>query len=157
MPVHLAQLGRIYKFDLCFALNKCFSIVVPVRRRIEEAFGADCARDIVVTGFGHLGDGNLHLNIVDMSEGQKHHNMISQLLYPLVADFTQSVGGSTSAEHGIGRLKRTEFQRIHHLKKQSPQSDSESDTHEPSIELKLMRALKQTLDPRGILNPYKIL
>jgi len=96
---------------------------------------------VQVVCFGHLGDGNLHYNIAP-PEGVKHDEFlieqaaINRIVHDSVADY----GGSISAEHGIGALKRDELPRY-----KSP------------IELNLMRAVKAALDPLGIMNPGKIL
>ena len=94
-----------------------------------------------VVAFGHLGDGNLHFNIsqplgadpTQFLENWDHANQI-------VHDIAVSLGGSISAEHGIGLAKLNELARLY-----SP------------IELELMHSLKEALDPEGIMNPGKIL
>ena len=92
--------------------------------------------------FGHLGDSNLHYN-VQAPEGvdpaaflQQHEAAINTL----VLDAVHRVGGSISAEHGIGQLKRNILPRY-----QSP------------VALGMMHAIKQALDPQGIMNPGKVL
>ena len=91
--------------------------------------------------FGHLGDGNLHYN-VSAPEGVapdafvRNTAAINRIVHDSVARF----GGSISAEHGLGQLKREEIQRY-----KSP------------LELELMRKLKRALDPNGIMNPGKVL
>jgi FAD/FMN-containing dehydrogenase len=84
--------------------------------------------------FGHVADGNLHLS-VKAPEGVPEHD-IEDFVYRIVGERR----GSVSAEHGIGLHKR-EF--LHHSR--SP------------AELALMRSLKTAMDPRGILNPGKVL
>ena len=89
--------------------------------------------------FGHVGDGNLHFNILlpmataDLAELREH-------IHHAVCDLVQDLDGSISAEHGIGRLKAAEL-----AARKSP------------LELELMRRLKEALDPAGILNPGVIL
>jgi FAD/FMN-containing dehydrogenase len=84
--------------------------------------------------FGHLGDGNLHFNfnVPDVSRRDE----IAHLVHGIVHEF----GGSISAEHGIGVMKRDELLR-----------------YKSATEIEIMRALKRTLDPKDILNPGKIL
>jgi FAD/FMN-containing dehydrogenase len=94
-----------------------------------------------VLAYGHLGDGNLHFNIqqrpgADAASFLKRAPAIHDAVYPLVAEYR----GSFSAEHGIGRLKIPELLRY----KSAP-------------EIAVMRAIKRTLDPQGILNPGKVL
>ena len=89
--------------------------------------------------FGHLGDGNIHFNIqakdADMAPFLARWDEIARIVHDLVRDF----GGSFSAEHGIGVMKRADLKRY-----KSP------------VEVDLMRALKRTLDPKNILNPGKL-
>jgi FAD/FMN-containing dehydrogenase len=91
--------------------------------------------------FGHVGDGNLHFNVsqpvgMDKRAFLSHWEAMNDIVFAVVI----GLGGSISAEHGIGRLKR---QRMSAIK--SP------------VELQLMRELKQLFDPNGILNPGKVL
>jgi FAD/FMN-containing dehydrogenase len=94
-----------------------------------------------VLGYGHLGDGNLHFNVslrpgADSAAFLRRGEQLERAIFDLV----DSLGGSISAEHGIGRLKAAEFA-------------SRADP----VELSVMRDLKRTLDPKGILNPGKVL
>ncbi len=94
-----------------------------------------------VCAFGHAGDGNIHFNVsqpVGADKGafmERWHDM-NRIVHDIVAE----LGGSISAEHGIGRLKRDEL----------PQ-------YKDSVALELMRALKRTFDPNGILNPGRVI
>jgi FAD/FMN-containing dehydrogenase len=103
-----------------------------VRKSAEAEFG-DTLKFVV---FGHIGDGNLHILMgAQPFTGETKHR-IEELVYsPL-----QALGGSVSAEHGIGLDKRDWLQLS-----RSPE------------ELALMRTLKTALDPKGILNPGKVL
>ena len=85
--------------------------------------------------FGHVGDGNLHYNI-GPQELLRKRDAVSAIVYDAVARF----GGSISAEHGLGQLKREAIR-----------------SRKPAIELELMRALKTALDPKGLMNPGKVL
>jgi len=93
-----------------------------------------------VVAYGHLGDGNVHFNL-SPAEGDRnpafldHAKRVNRAVHDLVAEY----GGSISAEHGIGKLKREELARY----------KSES-------EIRLMRAIKQALDPGNIMNPGKV-
>jgi len=91
--------------------------------------------------FGHIGDGNIHYNIsqpIDMKTEDflAQEETINTLIYELVL----GLGGSISAEHGIGKIKAHLMSEI-----------------KPMVELSLMRQLKDTLDPKNILNPGKTL
>lgn len=96
------------------------------------------ARPVV---FGHFGDGNVHFNVTQPPQMEKERYLalwdrMSAAVHGLVA----RMGGSISAEHGIGRMKRADLAKF-----KSP------------VELEIMRALKSALDPKGILNPGKLL
>ena len=117
--------------------------VSSVPKLIEE--GSALVRRLVpegeVVGYGHLGDGNLHFNVSQRPGADK--TAFLQRGGPLehaVFDLVGSLGGSISAEHGIGRLKAAEF---------AGRADP--------VELAVMHDLKRALDPKGILNPGKIL
>jgi glycolate oxidase subunit GlcD len=106
-----------------------------------DALVADAYPDLEVVWFGHIGDGNLHLNIlkpddVDQADFYARCHEVSKGVFEIV----QRYGGSISAEHGVGLLKRD------HLAYTRSQA-----------ELALMRGIKAMLDPDGILNPGKLL
>jgi FAD/FMN-containing dehydrogenase len=117
--------------------------VASLPRFIQEAsqWVSDNVPDGVLVCYGHAGDGNLHFN-VNRAPGAAdapflaREPMVKRAIHDLVARFD----GSISAEHGIGRLKREELQRY-----KSP------------VALEMMRAIKQALDPNGIMNPGKLL
>ena len=94
-----------------------------------------------ICAFGHLGDGNIHYNIsqpvgADKAEFIGKWREVNQIVHGLVLSF----GGSISAEHGIGQLKRDELAAIR-----------------PPIEIELMRRIKHAFDPAGIMNPDKVI
>jgi FAD/FMN-containing dehydrogenase len=91
--------------------------------------------------FGHLGDGNLHYNLsapegTAASAFMGNEDVANRIVYDLVA----AAGGSISAEHGIGQLKRGELRR-----------------YKPAVEIELMARVKAAFDPEGIMNPGKVL
>ncbi len=94
-----------------------------------------------VISYGHAGDGNLHFN-VSQKAGTDIKSFIARgpVLELAMFDLVESLGGSISAEHGIGRLKAAEFAR-----------------RADPVELAVMHSLKRALDPKGILNPGKVL
>jgi D-lactate dehydrogenase (cytochrome) len=96
---------------------------------------------IRVVPFGHIGDGNIHFNL-SQPEGMARDAFMAEWdrMERLVSDIAHELGGSFSAEHGIGRLK---VEALRHYK--------------APVELDLMRRLKQALDPRNIMNPGKVL
>ncbi len=122
-------------------------VSVPVSRVaefIEEAGNAlrRAYPEVRVVAFGHMGDGNIHYNasLPDASQNrafiERHEREVNRIVYEAVA----RLGGSISAEHGLGQLKR---QEIAHYK--SP------------LELELMRTIKNVLDPQQLMNPGKVL
>ncbi len=91
--------------------------------------------------FGHVGDGNLHANFtqpegMDMDAYLARWDEVNRIVHDIVVD----LGGSISAEHGIGRLKR---ESLKHYK--------------PELDLALMQRIKAAIDPKGIMNPGKVL
>jgi FAD/FMN-containing dehydrogenase len=94
-----------------------------------------------LVAYGHVGDGNLHFNL-NQAPGSEPDRFLAReaTIKRAIHDLVREFGGSFSAEHGIGRLKVAELERY-----ASP------------VELDLMRAVKQALDPNGILNPGKVL
>ena len=106
-------------------------------REAAEAF----MPGIRVVAFGHLGDGNIHF-IISQAPGADTSAFLAQweAMNEVVHGIVEQFQGSISAEHGIGRLKRELLKK----------------TKDP-VALEVMRMLKSTLDPRGILNPGKVL
>jgi len=128
-------------------LNIKHDIAVPVSRfaAFVEAADARIAEQVpgarMVT-FGHLGDGNLHYNVQAPPDGDAAQFLLDwePRLNALVYDTVEAMGGSISAEHGIGALKRDEL-----AQRKSP------------VALQLMRGIKQALDPHHLLNPGRLL
>lgn len=122
---------RMVGFDVSFALDRIGAAVEEFRRRITSAFPGEAW---VV--FGHLADGNLHVNIMAEPVGAATRERAEKLVYGVVGE----LGGSVSAEHGIGRTKAPYL----HL------------TRSPE-ELRLMAEIKRALDPKNILSPGRVL
>uniref|UniRef100_A0A6B2L3A6 FAD-binding PCMH-type domain-containing protein n=1 Tax=Arcella intermedia TaxID=1963864 RepID=A0A6B2L3A6_9EUKA len=122
--------GKVYKYDISIPQQQMYTIV----QNFKNLFKDDPS--ISVMGYGHLGDGNLHLNIVAPS----YNDATLSRIEPYVYEFVEQHRGSVSAEHGIGVMKPD---ALHYSKKQ------------PLIQL--MMDIKQLMDPKGILNPYKVL
>ena len=121
-------------------------VAVPVARVPEfiETAGRAVASEMAgirVVAFGHAGDGNIHFNL-SQPEGMDRDAYLARWFdfNRIVHDIVAGMGGSVSAEHGIGRLKRGEFAR-----------------YADAGEIELMRRIKAALDPKGILNPGKLL
>ena len=137
IPLAQAEAGLNVKHDIAVPISAMAAFVADTGAALAAAFPG-----VRMITFGHLGDSNLHYN-VQASEGvdpaaflQQHEAAINTL----VLDAVHRVGGSISAEHGIGQLKRNILPRY-----QSP------------VALGMMRAIKQALDPQNIMNPGKVL
>ena len=124
---------------------KC-DIAVPlsaVPAFVAEASEAVCAAcpGARIVAFGHLGDGNIHFNPAQPI-GMAKADFLARWeeITTLVHDVAHRLGGSISAEHGVGRLKRDEIKR-----------------YKQPIEIDLMTAVKRALDPQGLLNPGKVI
>ncbi len=118
--------------------------VVPARMPdfLEQATAAVRAilAGVRVNAFGHLGDGNIHFNLLAPPDAPAHVlGDVEDRLTEAVFDVTESLGGSFSAEHGIGQRWRDELAR-----------------RKPPAALDLMRRIKAALDPAGTLNPGKV-
>jgi FAD/FMN-containing dehydrogenase len=119
-------------------------ISVPVSRIPDFVHQASAAVARLVPGirlvpFGHVGDGNLHFNLTQ-PVGADGTAFLAQAetIHHAVHDIVAALGGSISAEHGIGQAKRQEIRR-----------------YKSAVEIALMQKIKQALDPKGIMNPGK--
>eukprot|EP01018_Ginkgo_biloba_P020945 Gb_12081 [translate_table: standard] len=124
----LGRAGAVYKYDLSLPIQHLYEIVDEMRTRLGES--------AKVLGYGHLGDGNLHLNI----SAPKYDDKLLEQIEPFVYEWTAKHKGSISAEHGLGLMKANE---IYYSK--------------PAEAVHVMASLKKLLDVNGILNPYKVL
>ncbi|KAJ4898844.1 D-2-hydroxyglutarate dehydrogenase [Raphanus sativus] len=124
----LQKAGACYKYDLSLPVEEIYNIVNDLRGRLDGLAN--------VMGYGHLGDGNLHLNI----SAAEYNDKLLGLIEPYVYEWTSKHRGSISAEHGLGVMKANEI-----FYSKSPET------------VALMVSLKKLLDPKGILNPYKVL
>ncbi|WP_153116646.1 FAD-binding oxidoreductase [Rhodocyclus tenuis] len=128
--------GFSIKHDISLPISGIPDFVAAADAALAEAFpGIRCVT------FGHVGDGNLHYNQSMVDQADNARLIAGQgAVDRLVHDLVTAAGGSISAEHGIGQLKRDDLARY-----RSP------------VELATMRALKQALDPLGLMNPGKLL
>ncbi|XP_018569933.1 D-2-hydroxyglutarate dehydrogenase, mitochondrial [Anoplophora glabripennis] len=129
IPEGFKLCGAVFCYDVSLPLEHYFTLVddmnIYMGNLSEKVFG-----------FGHLGDGNLHLQI-EMKEFSKE---VKDHIEPYIFKRIKDLGGSISAEHGMGFLKAPYL-----------------DIARPQSAIKLMRDLKILFDPKGILNPYKVL
>uniref|UniRef100_A0A8C7W0H0 D-2-hydroxyglutarate dehydrogenase, mitochondrial n=1 Tax=Oncorhynchus mykiss TaxID=8022 RepID=A0A8C7W0H0_ONCMY len=121
--------GFTYKYDISLPVERIYQLVTDMREHL-----GDRAKSVV--GYGHVGDGNLHLNITSPT---KDPDLLASI-EPFVYEWTARFQGSISAEHCLGLKKRN---YIYYSK--------------ASLAVALMGNIKTMLDPKGILNPYKTL
>ncbi|HEX9395389.1 MAG TPA: FAD-binding oxidoreductase [Burkholderiales bacterium] len=124
-----AQFANV-KHDVSVPVSKTPELIERAGRALAAAFP-----EARVFAFGHVGDGNIHYNVGPQALIARREE-VSRAVYGVVAE----LGGSISAEHGLGQLKREEIRR-----------------HKDPLELEMMRALKRTLDPQGLMNPGKVI
>jgi FAD/FMN-containing dehydrogenase len=128
MAEAIARVGIPHKLDVTLPLGALAAFTDDVRRFVAAVFP-----DAQVFLFGHLGDGNLHVNVVGPAPDDAQ---VDDVVLELVA----SSGGSISAEHGIGRAKAAYI-----------------GLNRSAAELAAFAALQRALDPTGILNPGVVL
>jgi FAD/FMN-containing dehydrogenase len=128
--------GMLYRHDISVAVSAIPEFIREAGPAMEARFpGAE------VICFGHLGDGNLHYNAFvpgrarSDAKAREAHDVTT-----LIYDIVQRYGGSFSAEHGVGLAKVEELTR-----------------YKSAVEIDLMRTVKRALDPKGIMNPGKVL
>ena len=137
IPLAERQEGLMVKHDIAVPTSAIPEFVRTTQAQLAHAFPG-CK----VVCFGHLGDGNLHYNVQgppglpSTTFLADHEAEVNHLVY----DTALQLGGTLSAEHGIGQLKRDELAR-----RKSP------------VALGMMRAVKQALDPLGLMNPGRLI
>ena len=136
LPEAHAKAGGNVKHDVALPVSSIPEFVASTDAELARRFAW-----IQPATFGHLGDGNLHYNMgtregVPLSLAFEHQGEINRIVHDAVA----ARGGSISAEHGLGQLKRDEILR-----------------YKPTVEIEMMRAIKRALDPLELMNPGKVL
>jgi FAD/FMN-containing dehydrogenase len=136
IPEAQRRIGASIKHDVSVTTSELPQFIVEASSLVH----AICPQGRIVS-YGHLGDGNLHFNVSRPVAGDDESFLrlapnINRAVHDLIARY----GGSISAEHGIGRLKREELVR-----------------YKQPAAIEVMRAIKQALDPNGIMNPGKVL
>src|SRR5690606_7640490 len=118
--------------------------IAAVPALIEEGTAAAerLAPDIRPIPFGHMGDGNIHFNFSQPvgADPKAFMAQYDEAMHEAIYEVVLKLGGSVSAEHGIGQLKTGLLKQV-----------------KDPVALEMMRAIKSALDPRGILNPGKML
>ncbi len=137
IPLAQAQQGLNIKHDISLPVSRIPAFVAHTDALLQQHFPG-----VALVNFGHLGDGNLHYNVqppVDVDAARflaEQEHAVNTCVFDAVA----AHGGSFSAEHGIGLLKRDEL-----AARKSP------------VALQLMRAIKSALDPWNLMNPGRVL
>ena len=124
-----AQFANV-KHDVAVPVSRTPKLIEVATARLKERFP-----EVQVYAFGHVGDGNIHYN-VGPSRLMAQRAAVNAIVYAVVDE----LGGSISAEHGLGQLKREEIR-----------------AHKDAVELELMARIKRALDPSGLMNPGKVL
>lgn len=130
------QEGGSIKHDIAVPISRIAEFLERVQVPLATVFPG-----IRHVSFGHLGDGNLHFNL-SMADAEANCGLLARQAEAnrIVHDLVHELGGSISAEHGLGQLKRDEIRRY-----KSP------------VEMAAMQAIKNALDPAGLMNPGKVL
>jgi FAD/FMN-containing dehydrogenase len=127
--------GQTLAHDVSVAVADMPRFIAEASRAVEAAFPG-----VIASGFGHLGDGNIHFHVRAASHAAPDwYEREGEEITGFVDDVVTQMGGSISAEHGIGQLKLGEFERL-----------------APPGRVHALRAIKQALDPLGIMNPGKL-
>jgi FAD/FMN-containing dehydrogenase len=136
IPQAQSREGASIKHDISVTTSELPRFIVEGGAVVEQL--APGAR---LVSYGHLGDGNLHFNLSPASGGSNEEFLrLAPQVNRAVHDLVARYGGSFSAEHGIGQLKRGELVR-----------------YKNPVAIELMRSIKQAVDPNGIMNPGKVL
>lgn len=132
----VAAEGRCAKHDISIPTSRMADFVTTTDRVLQKQFPG-----VRSATFGHLGDGNLHYNILQpVRQQEAAFAAVQQDLSLLVHDRVRDHGGSISAEQGIGGLRTADLQR-----------------YEDPVKIALLRRVKHALDPGGLMNPGKLL
>ncbi len=127
--------GQTLAHDVSVPVADMPRFLIEASEQVERAFPG-----VTASGFGHLGDGNIHFHVrAGDHSAPDWYEVQGAEITRFVDDLVTAAGGSISAEHGIGQLKRAEFARL-----ASP------------ARVHALRAIKQALDPLGIMNPGKL-
>ena len=127
--------GQTLAHDISVPVADMPRLIVEASAEVERRFPG-----VIASGFGHLGDGNIHFHVRAAHHAASDwYEREGDEITRFVDDLVTAAGGSISAEHGIGQLKRAEFARL-----------------APPGRIHALRAIKHALDPLGIMNPGKL-
>jgi FAD/FMN-containing dehydrogenase len=128
--------GPTMAHDISVAVDAMPDFMTRASERVEAAFpGVHCS------AFGHLGDGNVHfhVNAPAGADAERWRDEVGEAASHMVYDLVVAAGGSISAEHGIGQMKRDELERL-----------------SPPARMAALRAIKRAFDPHELMNPGKL-
>jgi FAD/FMN-containing dehydrogenase len=125
----VAAQGYVYKYDVSLPIIEFERFILDIRSRLEEG--------VVCTNWGHVIDGNLHLNVVIPGRKERDEKLYRKL-EQIVIRGVIAAGGSISAEHGLGQYKNKHLTKI-----------------KDAAQLQTMYQVKHLFDPHGIMNPGK--
>ena len=151
----LLRMGYCFKYDFSLPLANFYQLVEVMRERLK-----DNDKVTSVSGYGHVGDSNLHLTITADQYDQQLHDQIE----PFVYEWVQSKRGSVSAEHGLGLVRMFILECFHHLfvsfvnnhKMLFQKKNAHMHYSNSKSAIELMKQLKMILDPQQLLNPDKM-
>ena len=124
--------GAVWKHDVSVPLSRIPDFIETATRRLDATFPG-----VRVDAFGHMGDGNIHFDVLAPAGGdQTAHAAARGSGARLVHDLVVDLGGSISAEHGLGSMKT-----------------AEAAGYKSAVELDVQRAVRAAIDPQRIMNP----
>ncbi|MEH6739251.1 MAG: FAD-binding oxidoreductase [Sulfitobacter sp.] len=135
IPAANKHIGSISSHDISVPLGAIPEFIIQAGERLAKM------GDFRINCFGHVGDGNLHYNVfAQVGRSRADHENQRDVIKTCVHDLVHALGGSISAEHGVGRLKVGDLEK-----------------YSDPTKLTAMRAIKAGLDPQGIMNPGAVL
>ena len=135
IPEAQKRAGGCIKHDVSIPVSKVAEFIDQATQRAGQDI-----EDVRIISFGHIGDGNIHFNLTQPVGGNAEiFQAHAERLSPAIHDIAVGLGGSFSAEHGIGVLKKPELER-----------------YKSAVEQDLMAIIKGAIDPKNIMNPGKI-
>jgi FAD/FMN-containing dehydrogenase len=127
--------GRYITNDISLPLNKLEQFIKIASKKINNLIPGTR-----IYPFGHLGDGNIHFNMIEPINFSKNFDSYRNQIYDLVNEIVIENQGSFSAEHGIGMIKKESLQKFKNIN-----------------QIEFMKNIKRSLDPKNILNPGKVI
>jgi len=140
VPVACTKSGAVFKYDLSIPISQIYEVAIDMRKHLMEAGlykpGDETSEVNSVVAYGHIGDGNIHINISSKSYSQE----VARAIEPYIYGWTRDHNGVISGEHGLGLMKGAYLAYS-----------------KPGSMIGIMENIKKMLDPNTIMNPYKYL